>query len=127
MPRAMNSMNLSTNRRLPVKIAIASVLFILLLPGKLAAQVPDPERDQLLNGLRVLIWSRPGDQNVRLKIRIHSGAVFDTAGKAGTMALLGDILFPDATTRDFFREEMGGRLEIRTDYDEIEITALGRS
>jgi len=123
----MNSMNLSTNRRLPVKIAIASVLFILLLPGKLAAQVPDPERDQLLNGLRVLIWSRPGDQNVLLKIRIHSGAVFDTAGKAGTMALLGDILFPDATTRDFFREEMGGRLEVRTDYDEIEITALGRS
>ena len=67
-----------------------------LLPGVSLAQAPEPQREQLLNGLGILLWSRPGDQNVLLKLRIHSGAAFDPAGKAGTMALLGDILFPDA-------------------------------
>ena len=68
---------------------------------------PEPERWQLLNGLRVLFWHRPGDQDVFLKLRIHSGAAFDKAGKGGQMAILGDILFPKATTREYFAEEMG--------------------
>ena len=91
------------------------------------AQTSEPHRDQLLNGLRILLWSRPGDQNVLLKLRIHSGAAFDMAGKAGTMALLGDALFPDAATHDYFTEEMGGRLNVDTDYDSINITLQGRA
>jgi hypothetical protein len=67
---------------------------------------PEPEREQLLNGLRVLFWHRPGDQDVLLKLRIHSGAAFDMAGKGGQMAIFGDIL-PEATTREYFTEEMG--------------------
>ena len=59
-----------------------------------------PERFELLNGLRVVLLSRPGDQDVLLKLRIHSGAAFDLAGKGGSMALLGDLLFPDPATRD---------------------------
>ncbi|HEX8889641.1 MAG TPA: hypothetical protein VF779_10710, partial [Pyrinomonadaceae bacterium] len=69
--------------------------------------LPEPQRDELLNGLRVLVWNRPGDQNVYLKLRIHSGAAFDLAGKSGMMALLGDALFPDPTTREYFTEELG--------------------
>jgi predicted Zn-dependent peptidase len=87
----------------------------------------EPRRDQLLNGLNVLLWSRPGDANVLLKLRIHSGAAFDLAGKTGTMALLSDSLFPDPTTRDYFTDELGGRLEVATDYDAINITLSGRA
>jgi len=86
----------------------------------------EPEHARLLNGLRVLIWSRPGDQDVLLKLRVHSGAAFDLAGKAGSMALLGDILFPDATAREYFTE-MQGRLNVSTDYDSLTITMQGRA
>ena len=86
-----------------------------------------PERFQLLNGLRVLLLSRPGDQDVLLKLRIHSGAAFDLSGKAGSMALLGDLLFPDPATREYFTEEMQGRLNVVTDYDSITITMQGRA
>jgi zinc protease len=86
-----------------------------------------PERFQLLNGLRVLLLSRTGDQDVLLKLRIHSGAAFDLAGKGGSIALLGDLLFPDPATREFFTEEMQGRLNVVTDYDSITITLQGRT
>ena len=60
-------------------------------------------------------------------LRIHSGAAFDVAGKGGQMAILGDILFPDATTREYFTEEMGGRLDVDTNYDSITVTLQGRA
>jgi len=92
------------------------------------AQVPsEPERNRLLNGLRVVLLPRPGDQEVLIKLRIHSGGAFDLAGKAGSMALLGDLLFPDPTTREYFTEEMKGRLNVATDYDSITITMQGRA
>jgi zinc protease len=92
------------------------------------AQAPSqPEHNRLLNGLRVLLLPRPGEQEVLVKLRIHSGAAFDLAGKAGSMALLGDLLFPDPTTREYFREEMKGRLNVTTDYDSITITMQGRA
>ena len=92
-----------------------------------AQSVPDPRRDQLLNGLNVLLWERPGDPEVLLKLRIHSGAAFDLAGKAGTMALLSDALFPDQTIREYITGELGGRVEVTTDYDSINVTLAGRA
>ena len=100
---------------------------LILIQAPASAQVPmEPEHARLLNGLRVLIWSRPGDQDMLLKLRVHSGAAFDLAGKAGSMALLGDILFPDATAREYFTE-MQGRLNVTTDYDSLTITMQGRA
>ena len=100
---------------------------LILIQASAPGQVPmEPEHARLLNGLRVLIWSRPGDQDVLLKLRVHSGAAFDLAGKAGSMALLGDILFPDATSREYFTE-MQGRLNVSTDYDSLTITMQGRA
>ncbi|MBD0325873.1 MAG: insulinase family protein [Pyrinomonadaceae bacterium] len=61
-----------------------------------------------------------------LKLRIHSGAIFDLAGKAGTMALLSDALFPDPSTREYF-EELGGRVEVTSDYDALNITLTART
>lgn len=92
-----------------------------------AQNVPEPRREQLLNGLNIVIWERPGSPDVLLKLRIHSGAAFDLAGKAGTMALLGDALFPDPTTREYVTGEMGGRLEVSTDYDAINVTLAARA
>jgi zinc protease len=88
---------------------------------------PEPRREQLLNGLRLLLWSTPNDPNVLIKLRVHSGAAFDLANKEGTMALLSDALFPDPATREYFTQELGGRLEVATDYDTLTITMAGRA
>jgi zinc protease len=92
-----------------------------------AQSAPEPRREQLLNGLNILLWERPGSPEVLLKLRIHSGAAFDLAGKAGTMAILGDALFADPTTREYITGELGGRIEVTTDYDAINITLAGRA
>jgi len=111
------------------KAVIATCCFGLIQASvaSVPGQVPmEPERARLLNGLRVLIWSRPGDQDVLLKLRVHSGAAFDLSGKEGSMALLGDILFPDPTSREYFTE-MQGRLNVTTGYDSLTITMQGRA
>jgi zinc protease len=120
-------MNSANTRYLRVRKISAILLVSLLISQAAYSQTAEPRRQQLLNDLRILLWSRPGDQSVLLKLRIHSGAAFDTAGKAGTMALLGDILFPDSSTHEYFTQEIGGRLEVNTDYDAINITLQGRA
>ena len=102
-----------------------SLLFALLVPFQAGAQSPEPVREHLLNGLTVLLWQRPGDQNVVLKLRVHSGAAFDLAGKGGTMALLDDALFPDPSTGLYVREQLGGQFELATNYDSIDVTLSG--
>lgn len=108
---------------------IALVLALAALSQSLASAqlLTPPERFELLNGLRVVLLTRPGDQDVLLKLRIHSGSAFDLAGKGGSMALLGDLLFPDPATREFFTDEMQGKLNVVTDYDAITITLQGRT
>ena len=87
----------------------------------------EPERDQILNGLRLLFWLKPGSPDVILKLRINSGAAFDLAGKSGQMALLGDLLFPDPATVDYFTDEMGGKLDVKVTYDSTTITMVGKA
>jgi zinc protease len=102
------------------------LLLALLIPFQAAAQsFPEPAREHLLNGLTVLLWQRPGDANVLLKLRVHSGAAFDLAGKGGTMALLDDALFPDPSTGLYVREQLGGQFELATNYDSIDVTLSG--
>src|SRR5882672_12717158 len=120
-------MNLAVSKDF-LRNTVLAVCLLTLLHSAVPAQIPmEPERSRLLNGLRVLVWPRAGDQNVLLKLRVHSGAAFDLAGKAGSMALLGEILFPDPTTREYFTEEMQGRLNVITDYDSLTITMQGRA
>lgn len=112
---------------LPRQVAFL-VLALLLTAVPTTAQLSQqPERDQMLNGLRMLLWHRPGNTDVFLSLRIHSGAAFDIEGKAGGMAMLGDILFPDPTTREYFTDEMAGRLDVDTDHDSITIIMKGRA
>lgn len=87
----------------------------------------EPVREQLLNGLTVLFSQRPGDPSVLIKLRVRSGAAFDTAGKGGSMALLGEALFPDPATREYVSEQLAGKLEVITNYDGIDITISGKA
>ena len=108
--------------------AVVLVLCLLLVAHPAAAQATnEPEREQLLNGLRLMLWERPGSSEVLLKLRINSGAAFDLAGKSGQMALLGDLLFPDPDTVEFFTGEMNGKLEVVVNYDSTTITMMGKA
>lgn len=109
---------------LAAKIALC---VLLLAPSICAQQATQPEREELLNGLRLLFWPLPGHSEVILKLRINSGAAFDLAGKSGQMALLGDLLFPDPDTVDYFTSEMGGKLDVNVSYDSITITMVGKA
>ncbi|MDT7688472.1 MAG: zinc protease [Acidobacteriota bacterium] len=113
-------------RGLPPKALTA---LILLCAGWFAAAAqtpPEPRREQLLNGLRILLVSRPADQNVLIKLRVHSGAAFDLAGKEGLMATLADAMF-DQQTREYVTEELSGRIEVVPGYDTLDITLAGRA
>jgi len=104
------------------------LLLVTLISIPASAQTsPEPVREQLLNGLTVLFWQRQGDPNVLIKLRVESGAAFDLAGKGGTMALLGDVLFPDPVTREYVSEQLGGQLDVSTNHDAIDVTISGRA
>jgi zinc protease len=120
------------NLSLPLRRCVAAGVILLcsaLAPISLSAQAPaqQPEREQLLNGLRLLFWLKPGSPDIILKLRINSGAAFDLSGKSGQMALLGDLLFPDPATIDYFTDEMGGKLNVNVTYDSTTITMVGKA
>jgi len=108
-------------------LVVPALLVGLLVQPSLSQTAPQPEREQLLNGLRLLIWPQPGSPDLVVKLRINSGAAFDLAGKSGQMALLGDLLFPDAATVDYFTDELGGKLNVSVNYDSMTITMVGKA
>jgi zinc protease len=110
-------------------VSTLPVLLVALLVAQPAlSQLPrEPEREQLLNGLHVLVWSQPASPELLVKLRINSGAAFDLAGKSGQMAVLGDLLFPDASTVEFFTDELGGKLNVSVNYDSVTITMVGKA
>ena len=108
-------------------LLISVLLLLAVAPSSLAQTAKEPEREQLLNGLNLLIWPQPGSPELIVKLRINSGAAFDLSGKAGQMALLGDLLFPDAATVDYFTDELGGKLDVSVNYDSMTITMVGKA
>jgi len=119
---------LSRSARPIFRWVLYALLAVMLFPVQAGAQtLPEPNRDQLLNGLTIFFWQRPGDANVLVKLRINSGAVFDLSGKGGTMALLGDALFPDPATREYVTEQLGGRLDVVTTHDAIDLAISGKA
>src|SRR5436309_9731526 len=112
----------SSNRLRSLYAVFAVLLSVVFCLSARAQSAQEPVREQLLNGLTILFWQRPSDQNVMVKLRINSGAAFDLAGKDGLMALLADALFPDPITREYMAEQPGRRLDVATTHDSIEIT-----
>ncbi len=110
-----------------VLIALAvAVLVALVAPAIFSQTLPAPKQEKLLNGLRVLMWSDAKANDVAVKIRVHAGSAFDPQGKEGVMQLLADNIFPNETAREFFTEDLGGSLEIVTNYDYIQINASSK-
>ena len=111
-----------------VILRVAALFCLSLALQPVAAQpAPTPESQELLNGLKILFWPKPGSPDVLVKLRIHSGSAFDLAGRSGEMAVLGDILFPDPETSDFFSEQMRGKLNVTVNYDSLTITMVGKA
>ncbi|MCS6874225.1 MAG: insulinase family protein [Pyrinomonadaceae bacterium] len=86
-----------------------------------------PRQEQLLNGLKLLIWEDRLANKMTVKVRIHKGAAFDLKDKEGMMALLSDILFADGQSEKLFREDFAGKLDVTVNYDYIQIDALGKT
>ncbi|MER3428280.1 MAG: hypothetical protein C4334_09285 [Pyrinomonas sp.] len=112
----------------PIHLLLALPVVLCLTSALCAHQLSaEPQREQLLNGLKILLQVRNADPHVLLRLRVHSGAIFDLAGKEGTMALLGDALFPDPSVRRFITEELDGKLDVTVAHDYLEITLVGPS
>jgi predicted Zn-dependent peptidase len=107
---------------------LAVVLFTtVLIATAQTVKTAVPRQEKLLNGLKLLMWTEPTASKVTVKLRVHSGAAFDIQNKEGTMALLADVLFPNESAKEFFREDLGGSLEMTNNYDYIQISATGNA
>lgn len=120
-------MHLSILKPLNCRFLLGFTLILGLFQPVLSQTSSEPQREQLLNGLRLVLWPRPGSQELIIKLRIHSGAAFDLSGRSGQMTLLGDLLFPDRATIEYFTEEMNGRLDVNVNYDSITVTMQGKA
>jgi len=110
-----------------VKFTLSALILLTTAAFSLAQKPIAPRQEKLLNGLKLLIWSDAAADKATVKLRIHSGAAFDTLNKEGTMALLADALFPNESIKEFFREDLGGSLSVESNYDYIQINATGDS
>src|SRR5688572_3216631 len=111
-----------------INFCILSVIFSMSVvsgTAQVRTAVP-PKEEKLLNWLRVLMWSDESAPKVNVKLRIHAGASFDPQDKEGVMVLLSEALFPNEAAREFFKDELGGGLEVTTSYDYIEISASSK-
>jgi zinc protease len=124
----MRSPRIQKRRRrgLPLQVLTALILICTGWFAVAGQSTPEPRREQLLNGLRILLLPRAGDPNVLIKLRVHDGSAFDLAGKEGLMATLADAMF-DQQTRNYVAEELGGRLDVASDYDAVNITLAGKA
>jgi predicted Zn-dependent peptidase len=73
------------------------------------------------------MWSDPTATEISVRIRIHSGSAFDPQSKEGVMKLLAESIFPTAASREFYSEDLGGTLEIVSNYDYIQINTTAKS
>src|SRR5260221_9837605 len=93
-----------------VTIFFLFILIVGICPQASIAQqsIPAPRQEKLLNGLKILMWSDAKANNVSVKIRIRAGSAFDPQGREGVMQMLADNIFPTETTREFFKDDLGG-------------------
>lgn len=119
------------NKKLFQKVVFVALILLILLslvaPAIFSQDLPAPRQERLLNGLKVLMWPDTKADKATIRIRIHAGSAFDPQGKEGVMQMLADNVFPNEATKEFFREDLDGSLEIISNYDYIEINATGKA
>lgn len=94
------------------------------------ASAPAVKRDLLLNGLQVMTLEQPGSGGVTLRLRVHSGAVFDLLGKGGLADLTAGMLLKGggtltAKSLEELVEQLGWRLSVRVGWDATDIELRG--
>ncbi|MFL6373585.1 MAG: M16 family metallopeptidase, partial [Pyrinomonadaceae bacterium] len=99
---------------------------MLALAFAVPAQAQQPHRESLLNGMKVLMFPDATANKVWVRIRVNSGSAFDPAGKEGVMQMLAANFFPTDAAKEYFRDELGGGLEITANYDYIEVDASAK-
>lgn len=110
--------------------SFALLAFVTVFAGIASAQRPGsqiPREEKLLNGLKLLMWNDPSAKDIKVSIRIHSGSAFDPQGKEGVMKLISENIFPTSVSREFFVEDLGGSVDIVSNYDFIQINASAES
>ncbi len=112
-------------RNLVQKFAAGAVVLAAAI-GTLAQRPQAPKQEKLLNGMKLLIWNDPSSRNVSVKVRVHSGTAFDPQGKEGVMSLLAESFFPNEGTSEFYREDLGGDLDVTANYDYIQVSASSK-
>jgi zinc protease len=106
---------------------VIAACVILAVPAIFAQpSLPSPKQEKLLNELKLFMWSDTKADKVNVRLRIHSGSAFDPQGREGVMQLLADNFFPNPATREFFVEDLGGSLDVVTNYDYIQINASSK-
>jgi predicted Zn-dependent peptidase len=117
-------------RTLLSKIPLSNLVLPLLLALTAASafsQSPSatPREEKLLNGLKLIMFDAPASDKVTLKVRVHAGSAFDPQGKEGLMKLLAANIFPNPEAKEFFAD-LGGSLEIQSNYDYIQVNATSK-
>lgn len=107
--------------------ALFAINFVLGQSTQPALKLRAPREEKLLNGLKLLIWNDSQAPKATIKVRIHSGAAFDPKDKMGTMALLGDILFPTDEAKTFFTDDLEGSFDLKVNHDYIELAVTGKN
>jgi hypothetical protein len=111
-------------RFFPRKFAFLMLVVVFAVPAATLAQ--QPRKESLLNGLKVLMFPEPSADKVVVRIRVNSGAAFDPQGKEGLMAALANNFFPTDAAKEYFRDELGGTLQLHVTYDYIEVAASAK-
>jgi len=119
----MKYQSLLLKRALPVFVLSAVMLASFSI---VYSQSASPREEKLLNGLKLLMFDAPSADKVTLKVRIHAGSAFDPQGKEGLMKLLAANVFPNPEAKEYFADQLGGSLDVTTNYDYIQINATSR-
>ena len=106
---------------------IAALILAGLMIMPMAAAAQQPKKEVLLNGLKVLMFPNTGSDRVVVRIRVHSGSAFDPLGKEGVMQMLASNFFPTDAAKEYFKDELGGSLDITANYDYIEVDASAKA
>ena len=109
-----------------IKIPSALLTMICLLTFAFAQNAKPPREEKLLNGMKILLAGDPSAEKISVKIRLHSGSAFDPQGREGVMKMLAENIFPTDVSRDYFADDLGGSLDVTTNYDYIQINATAK-
>ena len=107
-------------------LASLATLTISASPSFCQSTYKPPRDEKLLNGLKLLMFDAPSSDKVTLKVRFHSGSAFDPQGKEGLMELLAANIFPSSDAKEYFAEQLGGSLNVESNYDYIQINATAK-